>query len=136
MRELVRPRVRLREYLKCKYYTHSWKYLVYGGAITFIVQTPTTLITPTLSKLTALRLLPVSISTLVSDPVLMRACVWFVEAPLYLALSAASPFLDGTTRVFTQTASKCSYLKVTPTTSSGLKPNSRDDAKCVTCGYL
>jgi predicted glutamate--cysteine ligase len=115
--ELVRPRAKLRQYLKPMGYT-----LIPGSTLalsggdrfyrsdpanpyhTYIEQTyGTTVVTAS-----------IHINVGISDPeTLMRACRLIrVEAPLYLALSAASPFLDG--KVTGNHSSRWSVFPKTP----------------------
>ncbi|NJN86498.1 MAG: glutamate--cysteine ligase [Leptolyngbyaceae cyanobacterium SL_7_1] len=99
--DLVRPRQRLRAYLKQlgDYTLIPGSTLALGGSDKFHRSDPNnpyhTYIENTYG--TTVVTASVHINIGISDPeVLMRACrLVRVEAPLYLALSAASPFLDG-----------------------------------------
>lgn len=99
--ELVRPRVTLRAYLQQlgNYTLIPGSTLALGGSDRFFRSDPNnpyhTYIEQTYG--TTVVTASVHINVGISDPeVLMRACrLVRLEAPLYLALSAASPFLDG-----------------------------------------
>jgi predicted glutamate--cysteine ligase len=98
--DLVRPRMRLRQYLNAMNYTLiPGSTLALGGGDRFYRSDPTnpyhTYIEQTYG--TTVVTASIHINVGISDPEnLMRACrLLRVEAPLYLALSAASPFLDG-----------------------------------------
>jgi len=99
--ELVRPRVELRAYLKQlgNYTLIPGSTLALGGSDRFLRSDPNnpyhTYIEQTYG--TTVVTASVHINIGIADPeVLMRACrLVRLEAPLYLALSAASPFLDG-----------------------------------------
>ena len=101
--ELVRPRVRLREYLKRlgNYTLIPGSTLSTGGSNYFHRSDPNNPYHAYIEQTYGTKVVTASvhINIGISDPeVLMRACrLVRVEAPLYLALSAASPFLDGTT---------------------------------------
>ena len=101
--ELVRPRVRLREYLKRlgNYTLIPGSTLSTGGSDYFHRSDPNNPYHAYIEQTYGTKVVTASvhINIGISDPeVLMRACrLVRVEAPLYLALSAASPFLDGTT---------------------------------------
>lgn len=98
--DLVRPRLRLREYLKRlgNYTLIPGSTLSLGGSDRFYRSDPNnpyhTYIEQTFG--TNVVTASVHINIGISDPeLLMRACrLVRVEAPLYLALSASSPFLD------------------------------------------
>lgn len=99
--ELVRPRVELRAYLQQlgNYTLIPGSTLALGGSDRFFRSDPNnpyhTYIEQTYG--TTVVTASVHINIGIADPeVLMRACrLVRLEAPLYLALSAASPFLDG-----------------------------------------
>lgn len=99
--ELVQPRVKLRAYLKQlgDYTLIPGSTLALGGSDRFFRSDPNnpyhTYIEQTYG--TTVVTASVHINVGIADPeVLMRACrLVRLEAPLYLALSAASPFLDG-----------------------------------------
>jgi predicted glutamate--cysteine ligase len=100
--ELVRPRAKLRRYLAPMGYTLiPGSTLALGGGDRFYRSDPGnpyhTYIEQTYG--TTVVTASIHINVGISDPeTLMRACrLVRVEAPLYLALSAASPFLDGKT---------------------------------------
>lgn len=100
--ELVRPRVRLREYLKRlgNYTLIPGSTLSTGGSNYFYRSDPNNPYHDYIEQTYGTKVVTASvhINIGISDPeVLMRACRLIrVEAPLYLALSAASPFIDGT----------------------------------------
>ncbi|UBF28017.1 glutamate--cysteine ligase [Kovacikia minuta CCNUW1] len=99
--DLVRPRVRLREYLKHlgNYTLTPGSTLALGGGDRFHRSDPSNPYHTYIEQTYGTRVVTASIhiNVGISDPeVLLRACrLVRVEAPLYLALSAASPFLDG-----------------------------------------
>lgn len=101
--DLVRPRQRLRQYLQSlgNYTLIPGSTLSLGGSDRFYRSDPGnpyhTYIEQTYGTTVVTASIHINIG--ISDPeVLMRACrLMRVEAPLYLALSAASPFLDGQT---------------------------------------
>lgn len=99
--ELIKPRVRLRDYLKTlgDYTIIPGSTLPLGGADTFYRSDPKnpyhTYIEETYG--TDVVTASIHINVGIADPEqLMRACRLIrVEAPLYLALTASSPFFDG-----------------------------------------
>lgn len=99
--DLVRPRLRLREYLKRlgDYTLIPGSTLSVGGSDRFYRSDPNNPYHAYIEQTYGTRVVTASvhINIGISDPeVLMRACRLIrVEAPLYLALSASSPFLDG-----------------------------------------
>jgi predicted glutamate--cysteine ligase len=99
--ELVRPRLRLREYLKRlgNYTLIPGSTLSLGGSDRFYRSDPNSPYHDYIEKTYGTKVVTASvhINVGISDPeLLMRACRLIrVEAPLYLALSASSPFLDG-----------------------------------------
>ena len=99
--DLVRPRVRLREYLQQlgDYTLIPGSTLSLGGSDRFHRSDPGNPYHDYIEQVYGTRVVTASIHINVGiyDPeVLMRACrLVRVEAPLYLALSAASPFLNG-----------------------------------------
>ena len=101
--ELVRPRVRLRNYLKRlgDYTLIPGSTLSLGGSDRFWRSDPNNPYHAYIEQTYGTKVVTASvhINIGISDPeVLMRACRLIrVEAPLYLALSASSPFLDGAT---------------------------------------
>ncbi len=101
--DLVRPRRRLREYLKRlgNYTLIPGSTLSLGGGDRFWRSDPSNAYHSYIEQTygTSVVTASVHINIGISDPeLLMRACrLVRVEAPLYLALSASSPFLDGNT---------------------------------------
>ena len=99
--ELVRPRLRLREYLKQlgDYTLIPGSTLSLGGSDRFYRSDPSNPYHAYIEQTYGTRVVTASvhINIGIADPeLLMRACRLIrVEAPLYLALSASSPFLDG-----------------------------------------
>lgn len=99
--ELVRPRQRLRAYLKQlgDYTIVPGSTLALGGSDRFIRSDPGNPYHEYIEKIYGAKVVTASIhiNVGITDPEdLMRACrVIRAEAPLYLALSASSPFLDG-----------------------------------------
>ena len=99
--DLLRPRLRLREYLKRlgDYTLIPGSTLSVGGSNRFYRSDPNNPYHAYIEQTYGTRVVTASvhINIGISDPeVLMRACRLIrVEAPLYLALSASSPFLDG-----------------------------------------
>lgn len=98
--ELVRPRLRLREYLQDLGYTIiPGSTLSLGGSDRFYRSDPKNPYHDYIEKAYGTKVVTASvhINVGISDPeILMRACrLVRVEAPLYLALSASSPFVDG-----------------------------------------
>lgn len=99
--DLLRPRFRLREYLKQlgNYTLIPGSTLSLGGGQQFYRSDPQNPYHDYIERSYGTRVVTASIhiNVGVQDPeVLLRACrLVRVEAPLYLALSAASPFLDG-----------------------------------------
>lgn len=99
--DIVRPRLRLRQYLKQlgDYTLSPGSTLALGGGDRFCRSDPAnpyhTYIEQTYG--TSVVTASIHINIGISDPeILMRACRLIrVEAPLFLALSAASPFLNG-----------------------------------------
>lgn len=97
---LVRPRVQLREYLKRlgNYTLIPGSTLSVGGSDRFYRSDPNNPYHAYIEQTYGTKVVTASvhINVGISDPeVLMRACRLIrVEAPLYLALSAASPFID------------------------------------------
>jgi predicted glutamate--cysteine ligase len=116
--ELVRPRQMLRSYLKQfgNYTLIPGSTLATGGADHFDRSDPNnayhTYIEQTYGTTVVTASIHINIG--ISDPeTLMRACrLMRVEAPLYLALSAASPFLDG--KVTGSHSSRWSVFPKTP----------------------
>ncbi|MBV9387153.1 MAG: glutamate--cysteine ligase [Chroococcidiopsidaceae cyanobacterium CP_BM_ER_R8_30] len=100
---LVRPRLRLREYLKRlgNYTLIPGSTLSLGGSDHFWRSDPDNPYHTYIEQTYGTKVVTASvhINIGISDPeTLMRACrLVRVEAPLYLALSASSPFLDGHT---------------------------------------
>jgi len=98
--DLVRPRLRLREYLKClgDYTLIPGSTLSLGGSDQFHRSDPKNPYHDYIEQTYGTKVVTASvhINIGISDPeVLMRASRLIrVEAPLYLALSASSPFLD------------------------------------------
>ena len=101
--DLLRPRVKLREYLNRlgNYTMIPGSTLSLGGSDRFYRSDPNNPYHDYIEQTygTAVVTASVHINIGISDPeVLMRACRLIrVEAPLYLALSASSPFVDGYT---------------------------------------
>ena len=99
--DLVRPRVRLREYLKRlgDYTLIPGSTLALGGSDRFYRSDPKNPYHAYIENTygTSVVTASIHINIGISDPeLLMRACrLVRVEAPLYLALSASSPFIDG-----------------------------------------
>ncbi len=99
--ELVRPRLRLQEYLfgLGDYTLIPGSTLSVGGSDRFLRSDPSNAYHAYIEQTYGTKVVTASvhINIGISDPeVLMRACRLIrVEAPLYLALSASSPFLDG-----------------------------------------
>lgn len=99
--DLVRPRQRLREYLKRlgNYTIIPGSTLSLGGSDRFYRSNPDNSYHDYIENTYGTKVVTASvhINVGISDPeLLMRACRLIrVEAPLYLALSASSPFLDG-----------------------------------------
>jgi len=99
--ELVRPRLRLQEYLLGlgDYTLIPGSTLSVGGSDRFKRSDPSNAYHAYIEQTYGTKVVTASvhINIGISDPeVLMRACRLIrVEAPLYLALSASSPFLDG-----------------------------------------
>ncbi len=99
--DLVRPRLRLREYLKRlgDYTLIPGSTLSLGGSERFYRSDPDNTYHDYIEQTygTAVVTASIHINVGIDDPeVLMRACRLIrVEAPLYLALSASSPFLNG-----------------------------------------
>jgi len=99
--DLVRPRLRLREYLKRlgDYTLIPGSTLSLGGSDRFYRSDPNNPYHTHIEQTYGTKVVTASvhINVGISDPeLLMRACRLIrVEAPLYLALSASSPFLDG-----------------------------------------
>jgi predicted glutamate--cysteine ligase len=99
--DLVRPRTQLREYLKQlgNYTLIPGSTLSLGGADRFHRSDPGNPYHDYIEQTYGTKVVTASvhINVGISDPeVLMRACrLVRLEAPLYLALSAASPFFDG-----------------------------------------
>ncbi len=116
--ELVRPRLRLRSYLKTlgNYTLIPGSTLALGGGDRFHRSDPSnpyhTYIEQTYG--TSVVTASVHINIGIADPeTLMRACRLIrVEAPLFLALSAASPFFDG--RVTGNHSTRWSLFPKTP----------------------
>jgi predicted glutamate--cysteine ligase len=100
---LVRPRLQLREYLKGlgDYTLIPGSTLSLGGSDYFYRSDPNNPYHDYIERTYGTKVVTASIhiNIGISDPeLLMRACRLIrVEAPLYLALSASSPFLDGIT---------------------------------------
>jgi len=98
---LLRPRLKLREYLKHlgNYTLIPGSTLSLGGSDRFFRSDPTNPYHDFIERTYGTRVVTASvhINVGISDPeLLMRACRLIrVEAPLFLALSASSPFLDG-----------------------------------------
>ncbi len=99
--DLLRPRLRLREYLKRlgNYTLIPGSTLSLGGGDRFHRSDPNNSYHDYIEETYGNKVVTASvhINVGISDPeLLMRACRLIrVEAPLYLALSASSPFLDG-----------------------------------------
>ncbi len=99
--ELLRPRLRLREYLKRlgDYTIIPGSTLSLGGSDRFLRSDPNNSYHAYIEQTYGTKVVTASvhINVGISDPeLLMRACrLVRVEAPLYLALSASSPFIDG-----------------------------------------
>ncbi|WP_250124001.1 glutamate--cysteine ligase [Chroococcidiopsis sp. CCMEE 29] len=99
--DLLRPRLRLREYLKRlgNYTLIPGSTLSLGGGDRFHRSDPNNSYHDYIEQTYGTKVVTASvhINVGISDPeLLMRACRLIrVEAPLYLALSASSPFLDG-----------------------------------------
>ena len=99
--ELIKPRMRLRNYLKTlgDYTIVPGSTLPLGGADTFHRSDPKNPYHAYIEKTYGTDVVTASIhiNIGISDPdVLMRACRLIrLEAPLYLALTASSPFFDG-----------------------------------------
>ena len=99
--ELVRPRLRLRNYIKRlgDYTLIPGSTLSLGGSDRFWRSDPNNPYHAYIEQTYGTKVVTASvhINIGISDPeVLMRACRLIrVEAPLYLALSASSPFIDG-----------------------------------------
>lgn len=99
--DLVRPRLKLREYLKTlgNYTIIPGSTLSLGNSDRFYRSDPNNPYHDYIEQTYGTRVVTASIhiNVGISDPeILMRACrLVRVEAPLYLALSASSPFLDG-----------------------------------------
>lgn len=116
--ELVRPRVRLRQYLaKLGNYTLiPGSTLALGGGDRFYRSDPANPYHDYIEQTygTTVVTASIHINIGISDPeMLMRACRLIrVEAPLYLALSASSPFLDG--KVTGSHSSRWSVFPKTP----------------------
>ncbi len=116
--ELVRPRVRLRQYLaKLGNYTLiPGSTLALGGGDRFYRSDPANPYHDYIEQTygTTVVTASIHINIGISDPeMLMRACRLIrVEAPLYLALSASSPFLDG--KVTGNHSSRWSVFPKTP----------------------
>jgi len=116
--ELVRPRVRLRQYLaKLGNYTLiPGSTLALGGSDRFYRSDPANPYHDYIEQTygTTVVTASIHINIGISDPeTLMRACRLIrVEAPLYLALSASSPFLDG--KVTGDHSSRWSVFPKTP----------------------
>ncbi len=116
--ELVRPRVRLRQYLaKLGNYTLiPGSTLALGGGDCFYRSDPANPYHDYIEQTygTTVVTASIHINIGISDPeMLMRACRLIrVEAPLYLALSASSPFLDG--KVTGNHSSRWSVFPKTP----------------------
>lgn len=97
---LLRPRLQLRDYLQClgNYTLIPGSTLSMGGSDRFYRSDPDNAYHTYIEQTYGTKVVTASvhINVGISDPeVLMRACrLLRVEAPLYLALSAASPFLD------------------------------------------
>ena len=98
--ELLRPRLRLREFLKRlgNYTLIPGSTLSLGGSDRFYRSDPNNYYHDFIEKSYGTKVVTASvhINVGIEDPeILMRACRLIrVEAPLYLALSASSPFLD------------------------------------------
>jgi predicted glutamate--cysteine ligase len=98
---LLRPRRQLREYIKRlgNYTLVPGSTLSLGGSDRFLRSDPTNPYHDYIEQTYSTKVVTASvhINVGISDPeLLMRACrVIRVEAPLFLALSASSPFLDG-----------------------------------------
>lgn len=99
--DLLRPRLRLREYLKRlgNYTLIPGSTLSTGGSGRFFRSDPNNPYHDYIEQTYGTKVVTASvhINVGISDPeLLMRACRLIrVEAPLYLALSASSPFVDG-----------------------------------------
>ncbi|NEO10361.1 MAG: glutamate--cysteine ligase [Moorea sp. SIO1F2] len=100
---LVRPRQQLRQYLKSlgHYTLIPGSTLSLGGSDRFYISDPNNPYYSYIETTYGTKVVTASIhiNVGISDPeILMRACrLVRMEAPLYLALSASSPFLDGKT---------------------------------------
>ncbi len=100
---LVRPRQQLRQYLKSlgNYTLIPGSTLSLGGSDRFYISDPNNPYYSYIETTYGTKVVTASIhiNVGISDPeILMRACrLVRMEAPLYLALSASSPFLDGKT---------------------------------------
>lgn len=116
--ELVRPRVRLRQYLEKlgNYTLIPGSTLALGGGDRFYRSDPANPYHDYIEQTygTTVVTASIHINIGISDPeTLMRACRLIrVEAPLYLALSASSPFLDG--KVTGSHSSRWSVFPKTP----------------------
>lgn len=116
--ELVRPRVRLRQYLakQGNYTLIPGSTLALGGGDRFYRSDPANPYHDYIEQTygTTVVTASIHINIGISDPeMLMRACRLIrVEAPLYLALSASSPFLDG--KVTGNHSSRWSVFPKTP----------------------
>ncbi|MBW4515612.1 MAG: glutamate--cysteine ligase [Timaviella obliquedivisa GSE-PSE-MK23-08B] len=116
--ELVRPRVRLRQYLEKlgNYTLIPGSTLALGGGDRFYRSDPANPYHDYIEQTygTTVVTASIHINIGISDPEkLMRACRLIrVEAPLYLALSASSPFLDG--KVTGSHSSRWSVFPKTP----------------------
>ncbi len=106
---LLRPRLKLRDYLKQlgDYTLIPGSTLSLGGSSSFFRSDPSNPYHDYIEQTYGTKVVTASIhiNVGISDPeLLMRACRLIrVEAPLFLALSAASPFLDGKTTGFHST---------------------------------
>ncbi len=106
---LLRPRLKLRDYLKQlgDYTLIPGSTLSLGGSSSFFRSDPGNPYHDYIEQTYGTKVVTASIhiNVGISDPeLLMRACRLIrVEAPLFLALSAASPFLDGKTTGFHST---------------------------------
>jgi predicted glutamate--cysteine ligase len=98
---LLKPRLKLRNYLKSlgDYTLIPGSTLSLGGSERFFRSDPTNLYHDYIEQSYGTKVVTASVHINVGIPdpeLLMRACRLIrVEAPLYLALSASSPFLDG-----------------------------------------